>query len=95
MVLAVYDNECATLQDPATGAMIPFPNGDQFKELEELALEVSSMSNWNDDFHLVGMYAAQALRDNYNIQQFSDYELPDQSWNANDFIAHLKNLSDE
>tara|TARA_Y100000004_G_C8692117_1_gene317987 strand:+ start:296 stop:577 length:282 start_codon:yes stop_codon:yes gene_type:complete len=93
MTLAIFDNECVTLQEQGKG--ISFPDGEEFKELEELALEVCSMSELDDNFHLMGMYAAQALRDNYNIQQFSDYEQPGQSWNANEFIDLLKELSDE
>ena len=65
----------------------------QALDQEELASEVSSPSQWMDNFDLMGMYAAQALRDNYGVTTITDYEQPGESWRVDEFIALKKRIS--
>lgn len=79
-VTAEFDNESVML------------NGRPYDQ-EELASEVSNEEDWQDNFSIMGMYAAQALRDNYGVTTFTDYEQPGKSWSANEFIRHLRSIA--
>ena len=67
----------------------------QALDQEELASQVSSPSQWMDNFNLMGMYAAQALRDNYGVTTITDYEQPGESWHVDEFIALQKGIAEE
>ncbi len=79
---AEFDNESVML------------NG-QALDQEELASQVSSPSQWMDNFDLMGMYAAQALRDNHGVTTITDYEQPGKSWPVDEFIALKKSISSD
>ncbi len=84
----------------ATGASAEFDaesvmlNG-QALDQEELASQVSSPSQWMDNFDLMGMYAAQALRDNHGVTTITDYEQPGKSWPVDEFIALKKRIASD
>ena len=65
----------------------------QALDQEELASQVSSPSQWMDNFDLMGMYAAQALRDIHGVTTITDYEQPGKSWPVNKFIALKKGIA--
>ena len=67
----------------------------QALDQEELASEVSSPSQWMDNFDLMGMYAAQALRDNYGVVTITDYEQPGKSWPVDEFVALKKSIASD
>ena len=86
------------LMEQAGGASAEFDaesvmlNG-QALDQEELASQVSSPSQWMDNFDLMGMYAAQALRDNYGVTTITDYEQPGKSWPVDEFITLKKSIA--
>tara|TARA_Y100000310_G_C20301053_1_gene631803 strand:+ start:177 stop:542 length:366 start_codon:yes stop_codon:yes gene_type:complete len=67
----------------------------QTLDQEELASQVSSPSQWMDNFDLMGMYAAQALRDNHGVIAITDYEQPGKSWSVDEFIALKKSIASD
>ena len=69
-------------------------NGEALSQ-EELAEEVSSYDDWDDNFDIMGMYAAQALRDNYGVATITDYEQPGKSWPVDEFITLKKNIASD
>ena len=69
-------------------------NGEALSQ-EELAEEVSNYDDWNDNFDIMGMYAAQALRDNYGVITITDYEQPNKSWPVDEFIALKKSIASD
>ena len=88
------------LTEQAGGASAEFDaesvmlNG-QALDQEELASQVSSPSQWMDNFDLMGMYAAQALRDNHGVTTITDYEQPGKSWPVDEFIALKKRIASD
>ena len=67
----------------------------QALDQEELASQVSSPSQWMDNFDLMGMYAAQALRDIHGVTTITDYEQPGESWTVDEFIALKKRIAEK
>tara|TARA_A100001515_G_scaffold123394_1_gene107253 strand:+ start:791 stop:1156 length:366 start_codon:yes stop_codon:yes gene_type:complete len=63
-------------------------------EQELLAREVSSEAEWKDNSDRMGAYAAQALRDKYDVVTITDAEHPRKGWTASDFIDLKHRIAD-
>ena len=62
---------------------------------EELAREVSSDDDWDDNFDRMGAFAAKALKLNHGVVTVTDYEQPGKAWTVDDFIELQKSIAAE
>ena len=69
-------------------------NGEALDQ-EELAREVSSDDDWDDNFDRMGAFAAKALKLNHGVVTVTDYEQPGKAWTVDDFIELKKSIAAE
>ena len=69
-------------------------NGEALDQ-EELAREVSSDDDWDDNFDRMGSFAAKALKLNHGVVTVTDYEQPGKAWTVDDFIELQKSIAAE
>ena len=79
---AEFDNESVKL------------SGEYFDQ-EELAREVSSDDDWDDNFDRMGSFAAKALKLNHGVVTVTDYEQPGKSWTIDEYIELKKSIAAE